>query len=112
MEDTKRPVLIYDGDCNYCAYQVRYWQRLTGDAVDYQPYQALAGRYPEISPEEFTLQQFSTCMNYAPVGAIRVSVGIASNEADIDALIAVLRTFIDAEPDLTVRQTIPTYVGP
>ena len=67
--------------------------------------------FDTISPEEFTLQQFSTCMNYAPVGAIRVSVGIASNEADIDALIAVLRAFIDAERDLTVRHTVPTYVG-
>ena len=54
MEDTKRPILIYDGDCEFCAYQVRYWQRLTGDAVDYQPYQAVAGRYSEIPPEEFT----------------------------------------------------------
>ena len=53
MHETNRPVLIYDGDCAYCAYQVRYWQRLTGDAVDYQRYQDVSGRYPDITPGEF-----------------------------------------------------------
>jgi predicted DCC family thiol-disulfide oxidoreductase YuxK len=53
MEDTNRPVLIYDGDCDFWAYQARYWQRLTGDAVDYQPYQAVAARYPGVPSEEF-----------------------------------------------------------
>lgn len=53
MEQQQKPVLIYDGDCAYCAYQVRYWQRLTGDAVVYEPWQTAAGRYPEISREDF-----------------------------------------------------------
>jgi predicted DCC family thiol-disulfide oxidoreductase YuxK len=54
MQATTRPVLTYDGDCLFCAYQVRYWQRLTGDAVDFQPYQDVAGRYPGFIPGEFT----------------------------------------------------------
>jgi predicted DCC family thiol-disulfide oxidoreductase YuxK len=54
MDNTKRPVLIYDSDCALCAYQVRYWRRLTGETIDYQPYQAVAGRYPDIPPGEFT----------------------------------------------------------
>jgi len=53
MEHRERPVLIYDGDCRYCARQVRYWQRLTGAALDYEPYQVVAGRYPEISRQDF-----------------------------------------------------------
>ena len=53
MPAMNRPVLIYDGDCSFCAWQVRYWQRLTGDAVDYQPYQDVAGRYPDITPGQF-----------------------------------------------------------
>jgi len=53
MQETNRPVLIYDGDCAFCAWQVRYWRRLTGDAVDYQPYQAAAERYPDVPPGEF-----------------------------------------------------------
>ena len=48
-----QPVLIYDGDCGFCIYSVRYWQKLTGDSVTYQPYQEAASTYPEISIEEF-----------------------------------------------------------
>src|SRR5262249_28416164 len=48
-----RPLLIYDGDCGFCLYWARYWQQLTGERVDYRPYQEGAGRYPEIAPAEF-----------------------------------------------------------
>ena len=47
------PLLIYDGDCGFCVYWARYWQKLTGDRVDYRPYQHVAARYPEISEAEF-----------------------------------------------------------
>jgi len=47
------PVLIYDGDCGFCVWWIRYWQRLTGEAVDYRSYQAAAEDYPDISIEEF-----------------------------------------------------------
>jgi len=46
-------VLIYDGDCGICTEWVNYWQRLTGNKVDYQPYQKVARDYPHISQEEF-----------------------------------------------------------
>jgi molybdenum cofactor sulfurtransferase len=45
--------------------------------------------------QEFSLQQFSACMNGKPVGAVRVSVGIASNEADVRSFIKMLRQFTD-----------------
>jgi predicted DCC family thiol-disulfide oxidoreductase YuxK len=48
-----RPVLVYDGDCGFCGYWARYWQKLTGDRVDYRPYQEVAERYPAISQAEF-----------------------------------------------------------
>lgn len=48
MQETNNTVLIYDGDCSFCAWQVRYWQRLTGQAVDYQPYQTAAAGHPGI----------------------------------------------------------------
>ena len=38
------PLLIYDGDCDFCAWWVRYWQQLTGPAVRYAPYQEVAAR--------------------------------------------------------------------
>jgi predicted DCC family thiol-disulfide oxidoreductase YuxK len=48
-----RPVLIYDGDCGFCGYWARYWRKLTGDRVEYRPYQEVASQYPAISQAEF-----------------------------------------------------------
>ena len=48
-----RPLLIYDGDCGFCSYWVRYWQKLTQDRVDYAPYQDVAADFPHIPVAEF-----------------------------------------------------------
>jgi predicted DCC family thiol-disulfide oxidoreductase YuxK len=48
-----RPRLIYDGDCGFCGYWARYWRKLTGESVDYQPYQQVLAQYPTISEAEF-----------------------------------------------------------
>ena len=48
-----RPLLVYDGDCTFCAFWVRYWQCLTGPAVEYRPYQEVATQYPGIALPEF-----------------------------------------------------------
>jgi predicted DCC family thiol-disulfide oxidoreductase YuxK len=48
-----RPLLVYDGDCGFCGYWARYWQKLTGDRVDYRPYQEVAARYPAIPVASF-----------------------------------------------------------
>ena len=48
-----RPLLIYDGDCGFCAYWARYWEKLTGDSVDYRPYQQVRPQYPAIPEAEF-----------------------------------------------------------
>ncbi|MCG8433447.1 MAG: lipase maturation factor family protein [Gammaproteobacteria bacterium] len=48
-----RPLLIFDGDCGFCRYTVEYSRRLTGDAVDYYPYQEVGFQYPHISEAEF-----------------------------------------------------------
>lgn len=53
MPTTDRPLLVYDGDCDFCSSQVRYWQRLTGNGVDYAPYQQVAGDYPDVPREAF-----------------------------------------------------------
>jgi predicted DCC family thiol-disulfide oxidoreductase YuxK len=45
-----RPLLIYDGECDFCRRSVTRWRRITGDRVDFVPFQdadALA-RFPEI----------------------------------------------------------------
>jgi len=49
----QRPLLVYDGDCGFCAYWARYWEKLTGDKVEYRPYQQVGVQYPEIPEAEF-----------------------------------------------------------
>jgi predicted DCC family thiol-disulfide oxidoreductase YuxK len=48
-----RPVLVYDGDCGFCGYWARYWQKLTGERVAYRPYQEVAAQYPAIALDDF-----------------------------------------------------------
>ncbi len=48
-----RPVLIYDGECRFCGRWIERWREMTGDRVDYQPSQELAGKFTDISAEEF-----------------------------------------------------------
>ena len=48
-----RPRLVYDGNCGLCGYWVRYWQQLTGDAVEYRPYQEVAAQHPTIAVADF-----------------------------------------------------------
>jgi predicted DCC family thiol-disulfide oxidoreductase YuxK len=48
-----RPLLLFDGACGFCRQWIERWRRLTGAGVDYAPYQAEAGRFPEVSRERF-----------------------------------------------------------
>jgi selenocysteine lyase/cysteine desulfurase len=80
-------------------------------AFEYQAVQAYQC-FEVLKPEKFTLQQFSSCMNDKPVGAVRVSVGIATNGADIERLIDLLRTFVDYSPEPGGARTVPQFVGP
>ncbi len=52
-EASPKPLLIYDGECGFCNYSIRYWEKLTGGRVDYEPYQQAASRFPDIPLEEF-----------------------------------------------------------
>ena len=49
-----RPLLIFDGDCGFCRAWIARWRQLTGGAVDYAPYQQVAGQFPRIPREAFT----------------------------------------------------------
>jgi len=50
-----KPLLIFDGDCGFCRRWAARWQRATGDAVNYLPYQdeTVAKKYPEIPRQNF-----------------------------------------------------------
>ena len=50
-----KPLMIYDGDCGFCMFWIRRWNRMTGDKVDYIPFQdgSLAQKFPELSRAQF-----------------------------------------------------------
>jgi predicted DCC family thiol-disulfide oxidoreductase YuxK len=50
-----KPLLIFDGDCGFCRRSVSRWQRATGEALDYLPFQdgAVERNYPEIPRRKF-----------------------------------------------------------
>lgn len=51
-------------------------------------------------------------MNGKPVGAVRVSLGIASNEEDVGRLVAFLGSFQDERHPTPSSRSVPAYVGP
>ncbi len=48
-----RPLVVFDGDCGFCRFWIARWKSVTGDRLDYAPYQEVAARLPEIPVEEF-----------------------------------------------------------
>ena len=53
MDENKKPLLVYDGDCQFCYYWVQYWKQLTHDQIIYKTYQEVAHQYPHIPISEF-----------------------------------------------------------
>lgn len=45
--------MVFDGDCGFCRYWVGRWRGATGGRVDYEPFQEVAGRFPEIPAADF-----------------------------------------------------------
>ncbi|HYA16600.1 MAG TPA: lipase maturation factor family protein [Bryobacteraceae bacterium] len=64
--------LVYDGDCGFCRLWVGYWQALTGDSVEYVPYQSDAQRFPEVPSEDFrkAVQLFEDGRRYSGAEAV------------------------------------------
>ncbi|HUA68453.1 MAG TPA: lipase maturation factor family protein, partial [Candidatus Saccharimonadales bacterium] len=50
-----KPLMVFDGDCNFCTLWVRRWQQMTGENVNYLPAQdsSIPAQFPEIPREEF-----------------------------------------------------------
>ncbi len=48
-----RPLVVFDGDCGFCRFWVGRWKSISGDRLDYAPYQEVASRFPEIPEDEF-----------------------------------------------------------
>ena len=45
---TDRPLLIFDGDCNFCRRWIDRWRAATGERVGYVEFQQAAEQFPEI----------------------------------------------------------------
>ena len=48
-----RPLVVFDGDCGFCRFWIARWMSVTGERLDYAPYQEVASRFPEIPVGEF-----------------------------------------------------------
>ena len=48
-----KPLLIWDGDCDFCRLWIERWREMTMGKVDYTTYQKATDRFPEIPPDEF-----------------------------------------------------------
>ena len=50
-----KPLMVFDGDCNFCTFWIRRWQQMTGDRVDYLPAHdpRIAAQFPEIPRAQF-----------------------------------------------------------
>src|SRR6058998_1154009 len=51
----QKPLLVFDGDCNFCRRWIQRWRQSTGDRVDYLPFQSpeIAEQFPELTREHF-----------------------------------------------------------
>ncbi len=47
-----RPLLAWDGDCDFCRRWIERCQAITGDRIEYAPHQEVAGSFAEISSAE------------------------------------------------------------
>src|SRR5262245_18614465 len=48
-----KPLLIWDGNCDFCGLWIVRWREMTLGKVDYTTYQKAADRFPEIPTDEF-----------------------------------------------------------
>ncbi|HZV34533.1 MAG TPA: DUF393 domain-containing protein, partial [Verrucomicrobiae bacterium] len=50
-----KPLMVYDGECNFCKFWILRWQRATNDRVDYIASQdsRVAEQFPELPRERF-----------------------------------------------------------
>src|ERR1039457_5706679 len=50
-----KPLMVFDGDCNFCTLWIHRWRQMTGESVDYLPAQdpRIAAQFPEIPRAQF-----------------------------------------------------------
>src|ERR1022692_157078 len=63
----ERPTLVFDGECSFCRAWIEYWQKLTGERVQYCSYQEVDGRFPDLPKKDFA----SAVTLFLPGGEVR-----------------------------------------
>ncbi len=58
LEKTKfppagKPMMAWDGSCGFCHYWVIKWKLLTGDVVEYKPFQEVYNAFPDVDLKYF-----------------------------------------------------------
>ena len=48
-----KPLLVWDGDCSFCKYWMIRWKAQTGDHINYEPFQKIAGDIPGLPLDAF-----------------------------------------------------------
>jgi predicted DCC family thiol-disulfide oxidoreductase YuxK len=48
-----KPLLVWDGNCEFCRYWVQRWEQFFGDKLNYEPYQTAASRFPDMDRDQF-----------------------------------------------------------
>lgn len=49
----EKPLMVFDGTCGFCKYWVIKWKMMTGDKMDYKPFQEAASDFPDIKKSHF-----------------------------------------------------------
>jgi predicted DCC family thiol-disulfide oxidoreductase YuxK len=52
--EEKRPLVIYDGDCDYCGLWISRWRKRLRDKLDFAPFQEVWEQYPYIPRDNFS----------------------------------------------------------
>jgi len=63
----ERPLLIFDKECSFCQVWIEYWQKLTGEGVQYCSYQEVGTRFPDLPQKDFA----SAVTLFQPGGEVR-----------------------------------------
>ena len=53
MEARKKPLLVFDGECEFCRRLASKWYEKSGEQIDFAPYKEIADNIQQISIEEF-----------------------------------------------------------
>ena len=50
-----KAILIWDGECEFCAYWISYWKKKFGADIEFHSFQTVYKQFPDINKREFLL---------------------------------------------------------